>query len=89
VIILDTNVLSELMKPAPQVQVVEWLAQQPVSSLFTMFITEAEILYGHALLPEGARKNTTRQAITGMSAILNANKNPYYKGVRRLVTISV
>lgn len=65
-IILDTNVLSELMKPTPQVHVVEWLARQPVSSLFTSFITEAEILYGLALLPEGARKNALQQAITGM-----------------------
>jgi hypothetical protein len=66
VIILDTNVVSELMKPAPQTNVVKWLEEQPVLSLFTTFITEAEIFYGLALLPEGARKNALHQAIAGM-----------------------
>ncbi|MCP4390999.1 MAG: type II toxin-antitoxin system VapC family toxin [Gammaproteobacteria bacterium] len=56
-IILDTNVLSELMKPDPQSNVVKWVAGQPASSLFTTFITKAEVLYGLALLADSARKN--------------------------------
>jgi len=47
-IILDTNVLSELMKPEPQPRVRRWVASQPVASLFTTTVTEAEILYGLA-----------------------------------------
>ena len=45
-IVLDTNVLSELMKPAPRQTVEAWMASRPVTSLFTTTITEAEILYG-------------------------------------------
>ncbi len=65
-IILDTNVLSELMKPDPLACVSHWVASQPVTSLFTTFVTEAEILYGLALLPDGARKAALTSAIEGM-----------------------
>ncbi|QEI40371.1 Toxin FitB [Dolichospermum sp. UHCC 0315A] len=52
-IILDTNVISELMKTQKSAIVREWVAAQPLMSLFTTTITQAEILYGIALLPEG------------------------------------
>ena len=52
-IILDTNVLSELMKPAPASIVVDWVAALPVASLYTTSITQAEILHGIMLLPPG------------------------------------
>jgi len=45
-IILDTNVLSELMRPKPSPRVVTWVAKQPAAELFTTSITEAEIFYG-------------------------------------------
>ena len=45
-IILDTNVLSELMRPAPATKVVAWVTAQPAPSLFTTSITQAEILLG-------------------------------------------
>jgi hypothetical protein len=57
VIILDTNVVSELMKAAPAGRVLGWTAAQPVSALFTTSITQAEILHGLALLPAGRRRN--------------------------------
>lgn len=56
-IILDTNVLSELMRPAPSGAVMGWVAAQPVAGLFTTAITQAEILFGLALLPEGRRRS--------------------------------
>jgi len=56
VIILDTNVISELMKPEPDAGVFAWAARHPASSLFTTSVTEAEIRYGIALLPSGRRK---------------------------------
>ncbi|QND51555.1 type II toxin-antitoxin system VapC family toxin [Phyllobacterium sp. 628] len=56
-IILDTNVISEMMKPEPDMRVAQWLAEQPVVSLFTTTITQAEILYGLSLLSEGKRKD--------------------------------
>lgn len=55
-ILLDTNVLSELMRPRPHESVLAWLARQRRSDLYATSINKAEILYGIALLPEGRRK---------------------------------
>jgi len=55
--LLDTNVISESIKITPDTGVLLWLKSQPKSSLFTTSITQAEILYGIALLPKGKRKN--------------------------------
>ncbi len=65
-IILDTNVLSELMKADPATNVVGWTAAQPPSSLFTTTITQAEILHGLELLPDGARREALADAVAGM-----------------------
>ena len=56
-IVLDTNVLSELMRPTPSEAVLRWVAGQPGTELFTTTITQAEILFGLALLPEERRRN--------------------------------
>jgi predicted nucleic acid-binding protein len=55
-IILDTNVLSELMRPKPSASVMAWIARQPEAELFTTSITEAEIFYGIEMLPKGKRR---------------------------------
>jgi len=55
-IVLDTNVLSEAMRPDPAKTVAEWMRRNPVSTLFTTTITQAEILYGIQLLPRGKRR---------------------------------
>jgi predicted nucleic acid-binding protein len=55
-ILLDTNVLSELMRPAPSSIVEEWLSAQPAAGTFISAITEAELRYGLALLPNGQRQ---------------------------------
>jgi hypothetical protein len=55
-IILDTNVLSELMRSKPSPRVVTWVAKQPTAELFTTSITEAEIFYGIELLTKGKRR---------------------------------
>lgn len=55
-IVLDTNVVSELMKPSPSAAVTEWVRAQTGSELCTTSITLAEILYGIAQLPNGRRK---------------------------------
>ena len=65
-IILDTNVLSELMKAAPAPAVVRWVASQPVTSLYTTSITEAEILHGVMLLPAGKRRSSLQAAAEAM-----------------------
>jgi len=55
-ILLDTNVVSELMRPAPSSAVENWISGQPTASLFITAITEAELRYGVALLPDGQRQ---------------------------------
>lgn len=59
-IVLDTNVVSELMHPKGSLVVRQWVAAQPITNLFTTTITEAEILYGIALLPSGKRQTAQR-----------------------------
>jgi toxin FitB len=56
-IVLDTNVISELMRPTPDARVMAWMAQQPMAGLFTTTVTQAEIFYGLALLPQGRRRD--------------------------------
>jgi toxin FitB len=55
-IILDTNVVSETLRPVPESSVLEWLASQPRASLFTTTVTRGEILYGIRLLCDGKRR---------------------------------
>ena len=67
-IILDTNLLSECLRPAPNPSVLAWMAAQPGESLFTTTVVEAEILYGVSLLAEGARKVALAQAVSEIFA---------------------
>ncbi len=55
-IILDTNVVSELWKPDPAPTVIEWIDQQPKRALFLTSISEAEILFGFRLRAQGKRR---------------------------------
>jgi toxin FitB len=57
-IILDTNVLSALMRTAPEAPVVAWLDRQPAESVWTTSITLFEARLGLALLPTGRRRQT-------------------------------
>jgi len=65
-IVLDTNILSELMRPAPTKRVVTWMAARPAQSLYTTSITQAEILHGVMLLPSGRRRNAFEKAAEEM-----------------------
>ncbi|PZR45668.1 type II toxin-antitoxin system VapC family toxin [Paraburkholderia fungorum] len=62
-IVLDTNVLSETLRPLPDAKVMAWLAAQPRGALFTTTVTRAEIRYGLHLLPDGSRKSVLSAAI--------------------------
>ncbi|MDR1854518.1 MAG: type II toxin-antitoxin system VapC family toxin [Azoarcus sp.] len=55
-IVLDTNVLSEILRLTPEARVLSWLQAQPRTMLFTTTITRGEMFYGVQLLPEGKRK---------------------------------
>ena len=64
--ILDTNVVSEVMRPSPSAQVLRWMAAHPAGQLFTTTITQAEILYGLELLPKGKRRTAFESAVEAM-----------------------
>ena len=64
--LLDTNVLSETMKPRPATAIAAWMRAQPLRSLYTAAFCQAEILAGIAILPAGRRRTeleTMAQAI--------------------------
>ncbi|ESR26389.1 type II toxin-antitoxin system VapC family toxin [Lutibaculum baratangense] len=62
-VILDTNVLSELMRPVPEQVVAAWADSQPRRSLYTATIVQAEILAGVATLPKGQRRQLLEQRV--------------------------
>jgi len=55
-IILDSNVLSELMRPKPEARVIAWLDRQPQTSIWTTSVTVFEIQFGLQVMPEGRRR---------------------------------
>lgn len=65
-ILLDTNVLSELIRPAPDEGVTEWLDSLDTAMVATTAITVAELLYGVARLPAGRHKTQLGEAISGL-----------------------
>jgi predicted nucleic acid-binding protein len=66
VIVLDTNVLSETIRPSPSPKVLRWLAGQAPTSTFITAVTQAEILYGLEFLPAGRRRAALQAAVDGM-----------------------
>lgn len=63
-IILDTNVLSALMRTTPETTVVAWLDRQPAESIWITSITLFEARLGLALLPKGKRRQTLEAAFS-------------------------
>jgi predicted nucleic acid-binding protein len=63
VILLDTNVVSEPLRPAPEARVIEWIDAQPLETLFLSAITVAELRAGVALLPAGRRRAALQQSL--------------------------
>lgn len=61
-VVLDTNVLSELMRPAPDARVVTWVSRQPPTAVCTTAVTLAEVRFGIARLPAGRRRTLLRHA---------------------------
>jgi predicted nucleic acid-binding protein len=65
-ILLDTNVVSELIRPKPDPGVEAWLAEQVAANVFLSVISAAELLYGVAILPSGQRRDRLTAEIEGM-----------------------
>ena len=62
-ILLNTNVVSEPLRPAPDARVIEWIDAQPVETIFLSAITVAELRAGVALLPAGKRRSGLQQSL--------------------------
>ncbi len=65
-ILLDTNVLSELLRTQPDQGVLAWFAKQPADSLFVSAVTQAEMLLGARLLPRSKRRQQLEEALDAM-----------------------
>ena len=55
-IILDTNIISEMMKKSPNLNVISWMDKQDATQLYITSVSIAEIAYGINVLPEGNRR---------------------------------
>ena len=61
--VIDTNVASELMRPAPSPTVDAWIAGQDAEAMYLTAVSEAELLYGVAIMPAGKRRNAVEAAM--------------------------
>lgn len=76
-IIVDTNILSEFTRASPAEDVVSWFASQNADELWTTAVTEAEMLIGLALLPDGRRRNELALAIEKVLSIFGHRILPF------------
>jgi predicted nucleic acid-binding protein len=76
-IVLDTNVVSEAMKPDPQPAVRAWLNNQATETLYLSSVTLAELLFGIAALPVGKRKDRLAQALDGLVGLFRDRVLPF------------
>jgi toxin FitB len=76
-ILLDTNVISEAMKPQPHPAVREWLDAQVAETLFLSSVTVAELLYGIGALPGGKRKDNLTAALDGALGLFGPRILPF------------
>jgi predicted nucleic acid-binding protein len=76
-IVLDTNVISETMKPAPNPAVRAWLNQQVAETLYLTSVTLAEMLFGIAVLPAGRRRNSLSRALDGLLELFGDRVLPF------------
>jgi len=77
VILLNTNVLSELMRAAPEPKVLQWVDRQPAADIFVCAVAKAEIGLGIGLLPDGKRKDQLAAAVKDVFADLSQRCLPF------------
>ena len=65
-IILDTNIVSELLRPVPEPKVEAWLAAQDRGKVYLTAISEAELRYGMTILADGKRRDALTEAVDAM-----------------------
>jgi len=76
-IVLDTNVLSEVMKQSPDPTVAHWTMRELSLGLFTTAVSEAEIIYGVRILPEGRRKQALEAAVQRILTLFTGRILPF------------
>ena len=76
-IILDTNVVSEEMKPEPNPVVRAWLNDQAAETLYLSSVTLAELLFGIAALPSGKRKEMLALTLEGLMGLFKDRVLPF------------
>jgi predicted nucleic acid-binding protein len=76
-IILDTNVISALMKPPPDAAVLGWFEHQPRSSIWTSAVTVLEIRFGLHILARGKRRTLLTDAFETALAIMGGRIAPF------------
>ena len=76
-IVLDTNVVSEAMKPEPHHAVRAWLNGQATETLYLSTVTVAELLFGIGALPVGRRKDLLCQTLDGLMRLFRDRVLPF------------
>lgn len=76
-IVLDTNVVSEAMKPEPHPAVRTWLNDQATETLYLSSVTVAELLFGIRALPVGKRKDMLAQTLDGLMRLFRDRVLPF------------
>jgi len=89
-ILLDTNVVSEAMKPAPDEAVRAWLDEQAAETLFLSSVTIAELMFGIGALPDGKRKERLTEALDGAMELFADRVLPFdVDAARRYADLAV
>ncbi len=89
-IVLDTHVVSEAMKPEPHPTVRAWLNDQAAETLYLSSVTLAELLFGIASLPAGKRKDMLAQTLDGLMGLFRDRVLPFdTEAARRYAELAV
>jgi len=89
-IVLDTNVVSETMKPDPDLNVVDWLDRQAAETLYLTSVTIAELLFGVAAMPTGRRKGRLAHTVSGLIELYAGRVLPFdLDAARQHATLAV
>ena len=89
-ILLDTNVVSEAMKPEPHASVRDWLDAQAAETIFLSSITVAELMFGIGALPRGRRKDRLAAAFDGVQELFDPRILPFdTEAARRYADLAV
>ncbi|WP_062521546.1 type II toxin-antitoxin system VapC family toxin [Demequina silvatica] len=82
-IVLDTNVVSEAMRPAPDPAVISWLNAQAADTLYLSSVTLAELLFGIGALPDGARKDRLAAMLDRLLGLFPSRILPFNEDAAR------